>query len=57
MPERGILMQLMNVKTAARRWGIPAGIWLCLLLALLFFCPAAVLAPDAAITTREGMFS
>lgn len=50
-------MQNMGVKTAVRRWGIPAGIWLCLLLALLFFCPAAVLAPDAAITTREGMSS
>ena len=50
-------MQNANVKTTARRWGIPAGIWLCLLLALLFFCPAAVLAPDAAITTREGMSS
>lgn len=50
-------MQNMGVKTAARRWGIPAGVWLCLLLALLYLCPAAVLAPDAAITTREGMSS
>lgn len=46
-------MQNANVKTAIDRWGISAGVWLCLLLALLYFCPAAVLAPDAAVTARE----